>query len=78
MMRLKNKRLRRTVVDIERTYDFYRTVLSISIAFLITIVLIFSISSNPLKDLVSFLIGPFQSIIRISNVIEKTIPLLFT
>lgn len=77
-MQLKNKRLKRTVVDIEKTYDFYRTVLSISIAFLITIVLIFSISANPLKDLVSFLIGPLQSVIRISNVIEKTIPLLFT
>ncbi|MCI8550532.1 MAG: ABC transporter permease [Lachnospiraceae bacterium] len=67
-----------TAVDIERRYDFYRTVLSILIAFFITIILIFSISSVPLKDLFSFLVGPWQSLYRISNIIEKVIPLLFT
>lgn len=73
-----SKKAQTTSVIIEQRYDFYRTVLSVVIALAITIVLILAVSDAPFADLAAFLTGPLQSVGRISNVIEKMIPLLFT
>lgn len=60
-----------------KKYDILRTVLSIGIALLISFIIIFLTSDEPVKAIVELLIGPLRSTRRIGNVIEAMIPLIF-
>jgi simple sugar transport system permease protein len=61
-----------------KKYDILRTVLSISIALLISFIIIFLTSDEPVKAILELLTGPLKSTRRIGNVIEAMIPLIFT
>lgn len=61
-----------------KKYDILRTVLSIGIALLISFIIIFITSDEPVKAIIELLIGPLKSTRRIGNVIEAMIPLIFT
>jgi simple sugar transport system permease protein len=59
-------------------FDILRTVLAIGIALLIAIIIIFLVSKEPLIAIQSLLIGPLGTVRHFGNVIEMTIPLVFT
>lgn len=61
-----------------KKYNILRTVLSICIALLISFIIIFITSDEPVKAIVELLIGPLKNTRRIGNVIEAMIPLIFT
>ncbi|QUI25044.1 ABC transporter permease [Vallitalea pronyensis] len=59
-------------------FEAIRTSLAILIALAIALILIFSVSSQPLEALKEFLYGPIDSVRHFGNVIELAIPLTFT
>ena len=59
-------------------FDILRTTLAIGIALLIAIIIIFFVSKEPLAAIQELLIGPIGSIRHFGNVLEMTIPLVFT
>lgn len=59
-------------------FNILRTILSISIALLISFGIIFLTSKEPVNAIVQLLTGPLQSQRRFGNVIEAMIPLIFT
>ncbi len=61
-----------------KKFDIFRTVLSIGIALLISFIIIFLTTNEPLKAIAELLIGPLKTTRRIGNVIEAMIPLIFT
>ncbi len=64
--------------NIEKRFSFLRTALSVLIALVIAFLLILTVSEDPVNDMITFLIGPLTSVSRISTIVEKLIPLLFT
>lgn len=58
--------------------ELARTFLAIFIALVITFILIFFISENPVEAIMEFIMGPLQTRRRIGNIIEETIPLMFS
>lgn len=63
---------------IERRYSLLRTAISVGIAMAVAFVLIAVVSKNPTEDFLTFIIGPLQGVNRLSTIVEKLIPLLFT
>ncbi len=61
-----------------KRFDMIRTVLSVAIAFLISFVIIFFVSEQPLEAIKYLLIGPFTNRRSLGNVVESMIPLIFT
>lgn len=59
-------------------FNFLRTALSIIIAFLISFILIFLISDQPVEAILKMITGPLASRRLFANVIELMIPLIFT
>ncbi|MCT4598488.1 MAG: ABC transporter permease [Vallitalea sp.] len=59
-------------------FEFVRTTLAILISLALALIIIVSVSATPMLALRKFLIGPFDSIRHIGNVIELMIPLIFT
>ncbi len=59
-------------------FEIIRTGVAIGIALLIALIIIIFASDNPGEALYGFLIGPIDSLRHIGNVIELTIPLIFT
>lgn len=59
-------------------FNVLRTVLSVGIALLISFIIIFLTSKEPVTAIVQLLTGPLQSARRFGNVIEAMIPLIFT
>jgi ABC-type uncharacterized transport system permease subunit len=59
-------------------FDILRTALAIGIALLIAIVIILFVSKEPLVAMKELLIGPVGTLRHFGNVIEMTIPLIFT
>lgn len=59
-------------------FNLFRTALSIVIAFLISFFIIFLISDQPLEAIMKMITGPLGSKRLFANVIELTIPLIFT
>lgn len=59
-------------------FNILRTILSIGIALLISFIIIFLTSKQPVDAIVALLTGPLKSIRRFGNVIEAMIPLIFT
>ena len=61
-----------------KKFDMLRTVLSVAIALLISFVIIFFVSAQPLEAIKYLLIGPFSNKRSMGNVVESMIPLIFT
>lgn len=61
-----------------KKYDILRTILSVGIALLISFLIIFITSDEPLKAIIELLTSPLKTTRRIGNVIETMIPLTFT
>lgn len=71
-------KLNTSVAGIERRFSILRTAISVTIALAVALALIAIVSDSPLKDFTTFVLGPLQSVNRLSIIIEKMIPLLFT
>lgn len=63
---------------IEKKFDFIRTAVAIGIALVLAFLIISLVSENPIDALKQFLLGPFESIRRMGNIVEMAIPLIFT
>lgn len=61
-----------------KRFEMYRMFFAIVIALLISFVIIFCISEEPVKAIITMITGPLKSKRNIGNVIEAMIPLLFT
>ncbi|QUH19314.1 ABC transporter permease [Alkaliphilus sp. B6464] len=59
-------------------FELIRTILGIFISLAIAILIIFAISNEPTVALKAFLTGPLKSVRHFGNVLEATIPLIFT
>jgi len=59
-------------------FEIIRTAVAVAIAMLAAVVIIFSVSEEPVNALYNFIIGPFTSLRRIGNVIEMACPFIFT
>lgn len=59
-------------------YELFRILLSIGIALVIVFAIIMLISKVPVEALTDFIIGPLKSTRRIGNIIEASIPIMFT
>lgn len=59
-------------------YESVRLLSAIAIAFLLTVIIIFSVSEQPVDALKYLFLGPLESTRRFFNVIELMIPLTFT
>ncbi len=63
---------------IEKQFNVIRIAVSISIALLITFLIMALVSDEPITVLKNFLVGPFQGRRRMGNIVENMIPLIFT
>ena len=63
---------------IEKQFDIIRTLVAIGIALSFALIVISFISETPLEALKMFMLGPLSTVRRMGNVIEMTIPFLFT
>lgn len=59
-------------------FEILRTVIAVLIALGIALIIILCVSKEPLKALNSFIVGPLDSLRHIGNVIEMSIPMIFT
>lgn len=59
-------------------FSFMRTILAIGIALALTFVIIFLVSETPLEAISYFIFGPLKKMTRLANVVEATLPLVFT
>ena len=66
------------IKKIEKTFDGLRLLVAIAISILFMLLVITAVSGSPMASLGTFLLGPFQSVSRIGNIIELAIPLTFT
>lgn len=64
--------------NILKYFDFFRLLVAVGIALLITIGIIFLSSEDPTKALLSLLTGPISSKRYLFNVLEMMVPLMFT
>lgn len=67
-----------TPKQIELIFGFIRTALAVAIALVFAFLLISTVSGNPWKDFTTLLIGPLANTSRLTTVVSKMIPLLFT
>ena len=61
-----------------KRFDMFRMVFSVLIALLISFVIIFFVSDEPVTAIVTLITGPFKSKRSMGNVIESMVPLIFT
>ena len=73
---MENKR--QSTKGIEKKFEVIRVFVAVCIALVIAFVLISIVSSSPAEALRQFLIGPLMSGRNFGNVIELTIPLIFS
>ncbi len=64
--------------QIEMQFSILRTAMAILISLIIAFVLIATVSDNAGKDFITLLIGPLKNASRLTTIISKFIPLLFT
>ncbi len=69
---------RESYMNSNTKFNILRTLLSVGIALLISFILIFFTSQEPVKAIIKLLTGPLESTRRFGNVIEAMIPLIFT
>lgn len=62
----------------EKTFNMMRTAVSMAAAILVAFVIIILVSDQPLESIKIFLIQPFSSGRYIGNIVETTIPLIFS
>lgn len=67
-----------SVAAIGRRFSVLRTAISVVIAMIVAFLLIALVSDTPMRDFATFIIGPLQGVNRLSTIVEKLIPLLFT
>ncbi|MDR7870227.1 MAG: ABC transporter permease [Tissierellaceae bacterium] len=67
-----------TTKQIETRFSFIRTLFAVAIALVIAFFLMATVSDNIVKDFTTLLIGPLANTSRMTTVISKMIPLLFT
>lgn len=67
-----------TTKEIEVRFSIIRTLLAVAIALVFAFLLMATVSDNVIKDFTTLLIGPLFSISRMTSVISKMTPLLFT
>ncbi len=63
---------------IETQFEIIRTFVAILLAMLLALIIILAVSDQPLSSITTFLIGPLTSIRRFGNVIEMSIPFIFS
>jgi len=63
---------------IDMLFEVLRTALSLLIAMVLVVIIIFFVSGRPLEALEMLFIGPFTTARRIGNIVELAIPLTFT
>ncbi|MDD2959577.1 MAG: ABC transporter permease [Lachnospiraceae bacterium] len=61
-----------------KRFEIFRMFFSIVIALLVSFVLIFLVSKQPVEAIVTLITGPFKSKRNLANVVESMIPLIFT
>lgn len=69
---------RKRIKKIERQFEIIRTVLAISIAILIVLVVILLVSKTPMEAITTLLLGPIRNLRQMGNVVLLAIPLIFT
>jgi len=65
-------------MELNRFKKNIAVILSVALALLISFIIILFVSDEPLNALKAFILGPFSTSRRFGNLIEKTIPLIFT
>jgi ABC-type uncharacterized transport system permease subunit len=60
------------------TFEFLKIVSAIALSLLVVVVIIFTVSKEPLAALIQFVTGPVNSARHIGNIFEMAIPLIFT
>ncbi|GMQ59225.1 ABC transporter permease [Vallitalea sediminicola] len=65
-------------IKLDSYLQIIRTLVALSIAIIIAVVIIFMVSDEPLNALNYFFISPFRSLRYFGNIIEMAIPLTFT
>ena len=63
---------------IDMLFEILRTILSLFIAIVLVVIIIFFVSGRPFDALEMLFIGPFATTRRIGNIVELAIPLIFT
>ena len=66
------------VKKIDRLFEAFRLLVSILIAFGIALAIISLLSDTPMESVRNFIVGPWESKQRISNILEQMVPYLFT
>ena len=61
-----------------KRFEAIRMIFAILIALLISFVIIFFVSDEPMNAIVQLVTGPFKSKRNLANVFESMIPLIFT
>ena len=61
-----------------KKFEIFRMIFSVVIALLISFLLIFMVSEEPLTAIYTLVTGPFKSTRNLANVVESMIPLIFT
>jgi len=64
--------------QVEMQFSVLRLVMAILIALAIAFVLIATVSDQPVEDFITLLIGPLKNKSRLTTIVSKFIPLLFT
>lgn len=62
----------------ESKFEVVRTLAAIFIAFVVAFILILFVSEEPISSFLMFTTGPFDSLRHFGNIVEGTIPLMFT
>lgn len=62
----------------QKRFEIFRMFFSILIALLVSFLLIFLVSEQPVEAIVTLVTGPLQSKRNLANVVESMIPLIFT
>lgn len=68
----------RKIFTLESRFEMIRTVIAIAIAILLAMIIIFLVSSTPILAIKKLIFGAIESKRRFTNVIELSIPLIFT
>jgi len=63
---------------IDVLFEILRTILALAIAMALVVIIIFFVSGRPMEALHMLFIGPFQTARRMGNIVEASIPLMFT
>lgn len=62
----------------EKKFEFIRSIVAVLIALIVAFIIILAISDDPINTIITFVAGPVSNGRYIGNVIEMSIPLIFT